>query len=81
MRQIKQVLVSLGERLASWNPGAVGAVIGLVLSLLWVTFGFFRMLFVVAATLGGYFVGMRWFSNRETVRNLLDKIFPPGLFR
>lgn len=81
MRQIKQVLAALGDRLASRNPGVVGAVIGLVISLLWVTFGFFRMLFVLALTLGGYFVGMRWFSDREAVRNLLDKVFPPGLFR
>lgn len=81
MRPLKQMLVAIGDRLTAKNPGPVGAALGFALALLWVTFGFFRMLFIVAATVGGYYIGIRWFSNREKIKNLLDRIFPPGLFR
>ena len=81
MRPLKHMLAAIGDRLSSQNPGLVGASLALLLALLWVTFGFFRMLFVVAATLGGYYIGIRWFSDRERIKTLLDRIFPPGLFR
>jgi hypothetical protein len=29
----------------------------------------------------GYFLGVRYFRNREAFRDLLDKILPPGMFR
>lgn len=81
MRTLKQMLVAIGDRLTAKNPGLMGAAFGFALALLWVIFGFFRMLFVLALTAGGYYVGVRWFSNRETIKNVLDRLFPPGLFR
>ena len=63
------------------NPGTVGAVSGLVLALSLVIFGFLRTLFILGVTALGYFLGVRYFSNREDFRNLLDKLLPPGLFR
>jgi len=73
----QQLLASLKGR----NPGTVGAVAGLVLALSLVIFGIWNTLLLIGMTALGYFLGVRYFSNREAFRNLLDKILPPGLFR
>ena len=44
-------------------------------------FGLVKTLFLIGMTLLGYFLGVRYFSNKEAFRNLLDKILPPGMFR
>jgi len=69
------------DNLKGRNPGAVGATFGLVLALSLVIFGFLKTLFLIGMTLLGYFLGVRYFSNREAFRDLLDKILPPGMFR
>ena len=69
------------ENLKGRNPGAVGAVIGLTLAMSLVLFGFLKTLFLIGMTALGYFLGVRYFSNREAFRDLLDKILPPGMFR
>lgn len=71
----------LFENLKGRNPGTVGAAAGLVLALSLVIFGIWKTLFLIGMALLGYFLGVRYFSNREAFRNLLDKILPPGLFR
>ncbi|NLC90018.1 MAG: DUF2273 domain-containing protein [Clostridiaceae bacterium] len=63
------------------GPGLVGAVAAFVIALIWVRFGLFRLLFILLLTAAGYYIGVRYFSDRETVRRWLDKIFPPGKFR
>ena len=73
----QQILDGLKGR----NPGTVGAVIGLLLALSLVLFGFLKTLFLIGMTVLGYFLGARYFSNREAFRDLLDKILPPGMFR
>ncbi|MBP8990142.1 MAG: DUF2273 domain-containing protein, partial [Clostridia bacterium] len=57
------------------------AAIGFGLALSLVLFGLLKTLFLIAMTLLGYFLGVRYFSNKEAFRDMLDKIFPPGLFR
>ncbi len=78
---MKNFWQSLQDVLKGKNPGTVGAVSGLVLALLLVIFGLGKTLFILAMTGLGYFLGTRYFSSREDIRNLLDKILPPGLFR
>lgn len=69
------------ENLKGRNPGTVGAVIGLILALSLVLFGILNTLFLIGMTVLGYFLGVRYFRNREAFRDLLDKILPPGMFR
>ena len=69
------------ENLKGRNPGTVGAVIGLILALSLVLFGIINTLFLIGMTVLGYFLGVRYFRNREAFRDLLDKILPPGMFR
>jgi uncharacterized membrane protein len=69
------------ESLKGRNPGTVGAAAGLILALSLVLFGLLNTLFLIGMTVLGYFLGVRYFSNREAFRDLLDKILPPGMFR
>lgn len=69
------------ESFKGHNPGVIGALAGLTLALLLVIFGFLKTLFILALTLTGYLIGVRYFANKEDFRDLLDKILPPGLFR
>lgn len=71
----------LSEQFKDHHPGATGAVIGLLLALSLVIFGLFRTLFILLMTGLGYFLGSRYFSDRETIRGWLDKLLPPGKFR
>jgi uncharacterized membrane protein len=69
------------ESLKGKNPGSVGAVTGLILALSLILFGFLNTLFLIGMSILGYFLGVRYFRNREAFRDLLDKILPPGMFR
>ena len=69
------------EGLRGRNPGTVGAVVGLILALSLVIFGFINTIFIIAMSVVGYLLGVRYFRNREAFRDLLDKILPPGMFR
>lgn len=78
---MKSFWQQLFDQLKGRHPGTVGAVIGLLLGLSLILFGLIKTLFLIALTGLGYFLGVRYFSNRETFRNLLDKLLPPGFFR
>lgn len=78
---VKEFIQHILDGLKGRNPGAVGAAIGFGLALSLVLFGLLKTLFLIAMTLLGYFLGVRYFSNKEAFRDMLDKIFPPGLFR
>jgi len=63
------------------NAGLIGGTVGFALALLLVIFGFFKTLFILLVTLFGYLVGVRLFSDKEMLKNFLDKLIPPGRFR
>ena len=44
-------------------------------------FGFWKTLFILILTLVGYYLGVRYFSDDEAIKKILDKLFPPGRFR
>lgn len=59
----------------------MGALAGFAIALLWVIFGFWKMLFVVLVTFIGYLIGARYFRNSSNFRDLIDRLLPPGRFR
>ncbi len=63
------------------RPGLLGAGIGLSIALLLVIFGFFKTLFILLLTFAGYVIGTLYLRDKEKLRDLLDRILPPGLFR
>ncbi len=63
------------------TSGLIGALIMFVIGLLWVVLGFWKLLFILVLTVAGYYLGFRYFFNREAIRKLIDRILPPGMFR
>jgi len=74
---ISRILDLLKDR----NAGLIGGTVGFLLAVLLVVFGFLKTLFIVIVTLAGYLIGVKLFSDKERLKNFLDKIIPPGRFR
>lgn len=77
----KQIWQTLREGMSRRGSGFTGAVIGLSIGLLWITFGFFKMFFILILGAIGYYVGAKYFSQPDAIRSLFDRLFPPGKFR
>lgn len=69
------------DMLQDRNAGVIGGTAAFVVAVLLVIFGVLRTLFIVLMTLAGYLIGVRLFSDKERLKNFLDKIIPPGRFR
>lgn len=78
---MRRFFMPIIEALRGRNPGRTGAVTGFCLALLLVLFGFWRTLFILLMTFGGYYIGVRFFANLEVFRQWLDRLLPPGRFR
>ncbi|HHV96666.1 MAG TPA: DUF2273 domain-containing protein [Clostridiaceae bacterium] len=65
------------------NRGAVnGSIIGLILALAFLAFGFIKVLFIVFCMALGYYIGKKTGEDRYFIRRIFheikEKIFPPG---
>ena len=74
---ISRILDMLKDR----NAGLIGGSAAFLLAILFVMFGFVKTLFIIFLTLIGYFVGVRLSSDKEKLKNFMDKLIPPGRFR
>ena len=61
------------------DRGIIGGIIGFLLAVAIMVFGFFKVLFVAFCVMAGYYLGKLISSERDYIRQLLDKILPPGL--
>ncbi len=55
----------------------MGSVIGFIVAVLIIFFGFFKTLFIIFCVLVGYFIGKK-IDNNDRVSDFLDRILPPG---
>lgn len=78
---MRAFFVKFLEMIKDKNAGLIGAGAGFVLALLLVIFGFFKTVFILIVTLAGYILGVRLFSDKEKLKNFMDKLIPPGRFR
>ncbi|NMA35092.1 MAG: DUF2273 domain-containing protein [Clostridiaceae bacterium] len=70
--------------LAYYNEhrGAIkGAAAGLLLAILILVLGFFRVLFIAILTGVGYYIGKKMHEDKNYIKNLLDRVLPPGTYR
>ncbi|HHU53277.1 MAG TPA: DUF2273 domain-containing protein [Clostridiaceae bacterium] len=81
MRDKKNIFSALLDHLNTGGSGIKGAISGFVIALLLVLFGLLRTLFILIITIIGYYIGVRYFSDEKSIKELLDRIFPPGRFR
>jgi uncharacterized membrane protein len=65
----------------SHRGGINGAVAGLVIAVAFLVLGFFKMLFIGICIGIGYYIGKRLYEDKDYIRNLLDRVLPPGTYR
>ena len=78
---MRALFVKFFDMLKDKNSGKIGAGIAFVFALFLVIFGFLKTLFIIILTLIGYVVGALLFSDKNKVKDWMDKILPPGRFR
>jgi uncharacterized membrane protein len=72
--------VNMGEPTEN-RSGLIGALAGFGLALSLVLFGLLKTIFLLVLTAVGFYIGRRFFANRKEIRDLLDRLLPPGRFR
>lgn len=65
----------------SRRGGINGALIGLLIALGILIIGFIRMIFIVLCVIAGYYIGNKLSQDKDYIRNVLDRILPPGTYR
>ena len=78
---MKRIFGSLGDLLNRKNAGFVSGFVFFIFALMIVIFWFWKTLFIVLFTIGGYIFGVKVLMNPENLRRIVDKILPPGRFR
>lgn len=61
--------------------GIIGAAIGFILAVLILMLGFFKVLFIALFAGVGYYIGKRIHDDKDYIKNLLDRVLPPGTYR
>lgn len=75
---IKDIFISILYWINNNKKRFFGGLIGFVLSVLILTIGFFKTLFIVLCTLIGYLLGSKTYTKRQ-ILEMLERILPPGL--
>ena len=63
------------------HGGIIGAAIGFLLAVLILILGFFKVLFIAIFAGVGYYIGKRIHEDKDYIKNLLDRVLPPGTYR
>ena len=58
-----------------------GALFGLLFAICTLVAGFFQTIFIALCVLIGYYIGKKISRDKDYLRNLLDRILPPGTYR
>jgi len=75
------LLENFTEFYLAHRGGINGAVIGFIIGLAILIFGFFTILFLSLCAGIGYYIGKRLHEDKDYIKNLLDRILPPGTYR
>ncbi|MGI5839004.1 MAG: DUF2273 domain-containing protein [bacterium] len=67
----------LREIVSSHRGKIIGIVLGLFVSILIITYGFFKAAFIILCVGLGYYLGKRLDNNKEDIAEILDRILPP----
>ena len=78
---MRALFVKFFDMLKDKNSGKIGAGSAFVFALFLVIFGFLKTLFIIVMSVIGYVVGALLFSDKDKVKDWMDKILPPGRFR
>ena len=59
----------------------LGAGIGFALAVTVLLLGILKAIFIVICVVFGYYIGKKLSHDKDYVKNLLDRILPPGTYR
>ena len=74
-------LEKLAQFYTSHKGGLNGGLIGFAVAVAILIFGFWRVLFIAILAGLGYYIGKRMYEDRDYLKNLLDRVLPPGTYR
>lgn len=75
---IKDIFVSIINWISNNKKRFFGGLVGFILSVLILTIGLFKTLFIVFCTITGYIIGNKSYTKKQLLE-LLERILPPGL--
>jgi len=75
------LMENLKEFYYSHRGGLNGAIVGLVIAAAILILGFFKVLFISVCIGVGYYIGKRLYEDKDYIKNLLDRVLPPGTYR
>lgn len=75
---MKNFFLTFLEKAKEKDAGVLGATIAFLVALIYLIFGFWKTIFLFIFTFIGYYIGNHYFNDEEELKNLLDKLFPPG---
>ena len=52
----------------------IGCILGLIIAIIIITFGFLKALFIILCTIIGYYIG-KFIDNKEDIRDILIKSY------
>lgn len=75
--KLEKILAYYGNH----SGAIIGAAAGFVLAALILILGFLKVLFIAILTGVGYYIGKRVHDDKDYIKNLLDRVLPPGTYR
>lgn len=74
-------LEKITEIYHSHRGGIIGALIGFAVAAAFLLLGFWRVLLIAFLSGMGYYIGKRIHEDKDYIKNLLDRVLPPGTYR
>lgn len=65
----------------SHRGGVNGAIAGFGIAVTILILGIFRTLFIALCMGVGYYIGKKIYEDKDYIKNLLDRVLPPGTYR
>ncbi|SJZ85636.1 DUF2273 domain-containing protein [Selenihalanaerobacter shriftii] len=72
----KEIFEKVLTLLYEYRGRAIGALLGLLFSFVFINFGFILTVFIFACIFVGYYIG-RKYDQQEDLREIIDDILPP----
>jgi uncharacterized membrane protein len=75
------ILERILEIYKSNKGGTIGLLIGFIIGVAILCFGFFKVVFVAILAAIGYYIGKKVHEDRDYIKKILDRVLPPGSYR
>lgn len=73
--------MNLKEFYYSHQGAIIGGIIGLIVGIAFLIFGFFKTFFIALCVVLGYYIGKTYSEDKNFIRNLKDRIFNSRMYK